>query len=487
MRDYKLWINNEWVESSGDSRREIIDPASERVVGRVPNGSAGDVARAVAAADQAFGEWQWLPAGERAELLHEVARRMRAAAVDLGVTLTLETGRLKRRNELYVEWAAQFFEYYAELARNDGGRIAPSAEPKTQLNLVLKVPYGVVGAIVPFNYPILLLAWKMAPALAAGNTLVIKPAPQTPLATLEFVAAACSHLPPGVVNVVTGEAEAGAALVDHPRVPLIAFTGSVATGQAIMQQSVKGLKKLHLELGGNDPAIVCADTDLDKAAQAVAWGGFLNGGQVCTSVARVYVEERVYDAFSTKLTEIARQLVVGAGHDPESQVTPLIGAAAREKVHATVQEAVARGARLLTGGEIPERPGYFYPPTVLADCTHEMQVMVEETFGPVLGLMPWRTFDDALRLANDSAFGLAGSIFTFDARRVQQFYREVAGGTLWVNDPVVDNPAAPFGGMKMSGMGREMGPEGLEEFRQTKHVHWDTAMAEKPWWFAVGN
>lgn len=483
MIEHTLWINNQWTASANPGWHEITDPASGRVIGRVPAGDTADVATAVAAARDAFESWQWTPAATRADLLHTAAQRLRGTAESAGETLTLETGRLQVRNRLYIEWAAQFFDYYAELARNEIGRIPPSAEPDAQVNLVLKVPYGVVGCIVPFNYPVLLLAWKLAPALAAGNTAVIKPAPQTPLATLELMEAAFSHFPPGVINVVTGGADVGAALVAHPNVDVIAFTGSVPTGQAIMRHAADGLKPVHLELGGNDPAIVCADADFDKAVRAVAWGGYLNGGQVCTSIERVYVERPIYDRFCAALAAFSKQLVYGAGSDPETQVTPLISAAARERVHALVSEAVAGGAQLLCGGTIPERPGFFYPPTVLRDCTHALRLMREETFGPVMGVMPFDSFDEALALANDSEFALAGSIFTFDARRVRRFYAEVAGGTLWVNDPIVDNPAAPFGGMKRSGIGRELGPEGLEAFRQTKHVHWDFEMREKSWWF----
>jgi acyl-CoA reductase-like NAD-dependent aldehyde dehydrogenase len=342
-----------------------------------------------------------------------------------------------------------------------------------------------VGCIVPWNYPILLLAWKMAPALAAGNTLVVKPASQTPLTTLQMMAACFDHLPPGVVNVVTGRGgEVGDALVRHPDVPLIAFTGSTEVGQRLMELAAPRIKKLHLELGGKDPAIVCADVDLDRVVPAVAWGGFLNGGQVCTSIERVYVERPIYDAFSARLAALSERLVVGSGFDPQTEVTPMINAAARDAVHAMVQEAVAQGGRLLAGGEVGVRtPGFFYPPTVVADCTHAMRLMRDETFGPVVGLMPFDTLDEAIALANDSDYALGASIFTHDARAVRRVYSEVPAGTVWVNDPLVDNVAGPFGGMKMSGIGRELGHEGLDDFRQVKHVHWDIEARPKPWWY----
>jgi acyl-CoA reductase-like NAD-dependent aldehyde dehydrogenase len=485
MREFRLWINNQWTDASRDEWMTIIDPATEEVAGRVPAGSAADVDKAVQAAKDAFPAWRDLSSDTRVDLLHEVARRMKAASADLGVTLTHETGRMETRNCFYVEWSARVFSYYAELARSERGHVIPSAEPDAQLNLVLKLPYGVVGCIVPWNYPILLLAWKIAPALAAGNTVVIKPASQTPLATLEMMEAAFDHLPPGVVNVVTGRgSEIGDALVRHPDVLLIAFTGSTEVGQRIMELGAPRIKKLHLELGGKDPAIVCADASLDKAVPAVAWAGFLNAGQVCTSVERIYVERAIYDQFNERLASLSRQLVVGSGFDPETEVTPMISAGARNAVHQMVQEAISDGARLLAGGDLSSRDkGYFYPPTVLADCTHTMRIMREETFGPVVTITPFDDFDEAIALANDSDYALGASVFTTDARRVHRVYSEVAAGTVWVNDPLVDNIAGPFGGMKMSGIGRELGQEGLDDFRQVKHVHWDMHGRPKSWWY----
>jgi betaine-aldehyde dehydrogenase len=484
MRDYQLWIGNRWVESVSSETISVIDPATEEEVGRVPLGVTEDVERAVLAAKNASPGWQAVSADDRVDLLREVAQRMTDAAPDLAVTLTHETGRMKARNQMYVEWSARFFDYYAQLARDDRGKIVPSSDPGAQVNMVLKIPYGVVGCICPFNYPISLLTWKLAPALAAGNTVVIKPAPQTPLATLEMVEGCFSHLPPGVVNVVTGDAEAGRAMVQHPDVPLIAFTGSVRTGQKISEMAASFIKRLHLELGGNDAAVICADVDLDSVIRGVAWGSFLNAGQVCTSVERVFVEASIYDEFAERLAQIAKKLIVGSGFDPATQITPMISAAARERVHATVREAIEHGASLLAGGAIPPGAGFAYPPTVLGDCAPDMRIMREETFGPVLGLTPFDDFDEALLMVNDSDYALGASIHTHDARRVRRFYEQVEAGTIWVNDFLVENMAAPFGGMKLSGLGREMGSEGLDAFRQSKHVHWDIEAQAKSWWFA---
>jgi betaine-aldehyde dehydrogenase len=484
MRDYKLWINNKWTDSARNEWTDIIDPASEQVAGSVPKGNAADVNRAVEAAKTAFPAWRDLSPDTRVDMLHEAARKMRVNAPDLAETLTHETGRLETRNQFYVEWSARVFSHYAELARSESGRVIPSAEPDGQLNLVIKEPFGVIGCIVPWNYPILLLAWKMAPALATGNTVVIKPASQTPLGTLEMVATCFEHLPPGVVNVITGPGgEIGDALVEHPAVPMIAFTGSTEVGQHIMRLGANRVKKLHLELGGKDPAIVCEDADLDRAVPAVAWAGFLNGGQVCTSIERVYVERTIYDEFNERIEAHAASLAVGSGFDPETEVTPMISTKGRDFVHQLVQDAIADGGRLLTGGQLDDRPGFFYPPTVVADANHDMRLMREETFGPVIGIMPFDSYDEALRLANDSEYALGASLFSNDPRRVRQFYTGVAAGTLWVNDPLVDNIAGPFGGMRMSGVGRELGFEGLDEFRQVKHVHWDIEGRTKSWWW----
>jgi betaine-aldehyde dehydrogenase len=483
----QLWINNEWTAASADATIGVIDPATEQEVGRVPAATSADVDRAVQAARTAFATWRRTPAAERAELLHEVARRMRAEVEPLAVTLTHETGRLLDRNRRYVRWSADVYDYYAEIARNTRGRVIPSVEP-SQLALVLKEPYGVVACIVPWNYPMLLLAWKVAPALAAGNTVVIKPASQTPLATLQL-ARCFEHLPPGVVNIITGRgAEVGDALVTHPDTAVIAFTGSTEVGQHIAALAAERFKKLHLELGGKDPCIIAADADLEMAAQGVAWGAFVNAGQVCTSIERVYVERPAYAEFCACLTELSARLRVGSPFDPATQITPLIGARERAAVLEQIAQAQADGARLTAGGFIPEQMerGFFLAPAVLVDVPHHSAIMRVETFGPVAPVAPVESFDEAIALANDSPYGLGASLFTHDPARVKRFYEEVKAGTIWINDPLTDNLAGPFGGMKQSGVGRELGEEGLEEFLETKHVHWDFEMQRKPWWYPYG-
>jgi len=481
----KLWIDREFTDGATGQTLQVVDPATEEVVDVVPKGGPLDVDRAVAAAKRAFPGWKRTPALARAEMLVESARRLRQNKEEFAVTLTRETGRTLRKNRGYVDWSATCFDYYAGLIRDRRGRVIPSAAPG-QLNLVLKEPLGIVGCIVPFNYPLMLLAWKVAPALAAGNTVVIKPASATPLLTLDLHRV-FDHLPKGVVNIITGSGgEVGDALVKHPDVPCIAFTGSTSTGQHIYRLAADGIKKLHLELGGSDAAIIC-DCDLEAAARAVAWTAFLNAGQVCTSAERVYVEQSVYRRFLERFADLTQKLVVGAGMDERTEVTPLIGRKERDQVEARVAQAQKEGARVVAGGRRPPQlsKGWFYEPTVLADARHGMSLLEEEIFGPVAPIMPFTTFDEALHLANDSPYGLGATLFSSDAKKVRRYFEEIEAGNVWVNDPLVDNPAGPFGGMKMSGLGRELGEEGLEEFQQTKHVHWDIEASIKPWWYPL--
>jgi betaine-aldehyde dehydrogenase len=483
----EMWINGALRAGASGQTIPVQDPATEEIIDHVPAGNAEDVRAAVDAASAAFREWRRLSAGERAEMLHEVAAKLTTKTEELATLLTREGGKPLVENRDEMGWSAACFRYYAELGRNTRGRVIPSIEP-SQLALVLKEPYGVVGAIVPWNYPILLMAWKVAPALAAGNTVVIKPSEMTPLSTLAL-AAVFDHLPPGVVNIVTGYGkEAGEPLVLDPRVRVIAFTGSLETGRHIARIAADQIKKLHLELGGKDAFIVAEDADLEIAVPGVAWAALLNTGQVCTSTERVYVHEGIAPRFIEHIVEYARGLRLGSGLNPETDVGPMIGAQYRAKVEAHVEDARSRGARILAGGQRPagQPRGFFYEPTVLTGVDHSMRIMREETFGPTIPIMTYRHFDEAIQLANDSPFGLGANLYTHDARKVKQFYEEVQAGTLWVNDPLTDNDAGPFGGMKMSGNGRELGEEGLDEFRETKHLHWDFEGGAKPWWYPYG-
>jgi acyl-CoA reductase-like NAD-dependent aldehyde dehydrogenase len=291
------------------------------------------------------------------------------------------------------------------------------------------------------------------------------------------------------VNIVTGLGEtAGDALVRHPGVDMVAFTGSLAVGKQIGKICMDRMIKVHLELGGKDPFVVAEDADLDIAAKAVAWASFLNTGQVCTSTERVYVQKTVYPEFLDKLTAFTKTLTLGPGLDPETDIGPMIGDEYRARVDAQVQDAIKAGATLVTGGRKPEKfkKGWYYEPTVLTDVDRTMRVMRDETFGPVCPVTPYRDFDEAVKMANDTIYGLGAILYTRDPKKVKKFYEGVQAGTIWVNDPLTDNDAGPFGGFKATGGGRELGEEGLEEFRQAKHVHWDFEQTEKAWWYPYG-
>jgi acyl-CoA reductase-like NAD-dependent aldehyde dehydrogenase len=479
-----LWIAGKLTPSSSDGTIEVWNPFTETLLDTVPRGTPADVDRAVEAAREAFAKWRWIPAVERADMLHEVARRLRDRAEHLARQLTLEGGKPLVENLDEVGWTAACFDYYAEIGRHSRGRVIPSIE-SSQLSLVLKEPYGVVGCIVPWNYPLLLMAWKVAPALAAGNTVILKPSSVAPLATL-MLSEAFDHLPAGTVNIVPGSGRTvGSALVTHRHVPVIAFTGSTAVGQQIAQLAGPLMKKLHLELGGKDAFIVAEDADLDVAVPGVAWAALLNNGQVCTSTERIYVHSSLYQEFTERVSDYVQGLVMGDPLDDGTDLGPMARERFRTRVEEQVADAVVRGARILTGGRRPpDLPtGYFYEPTVLADVDRAMQLMCEETFGPVLPIARYETFDEAIALANDSVYGLGANLYTNNARYVKRFYEEVRAGTLWINDPLTDNDAGPFGGFGMSGIGRELGEEGIDEFRETKHVHWDFNMEPKEWWY----
>ena len=373
------------------------------------------------------------------------------------------------------------------MGRNFAGRVIPAIEP-TQLSLVLKEPMGVVGCIVPWNYPLLLLSWKVAPALAAGNTVVCKPSELTPLSTLA-TAGCFEHLPPGVVNILAGAGEIGEAIVRDERVDCVAFTGSVDTGKRIASICAERVARINLELGGKDPFIVCEDVaeQVEVAAKGGAWAAFLNAGQVCTSAERFYVLEPVFDDFVSAFVDYTESLRVGDPLDPDTDVGPLVSARQRDKVAAQVDAAVDAGATLLTGGTgSGNGKGHFYSPAVVTGAPAETDLLREETFGPVAPLVPVKSLDEAIELANSTRFGLGCNVYTKDLDSILRCMREIKAGTVWFNDPLTDNDAGPFGGMKQSGVGRELGEEGLEAFQETKHVHIETEIAPKEWWYPYG-
>ena len=480
----QMWIDNRWTGASDGRVFEVRNPATEEVLDQTARAAGADVDKAVAAAKTAFPEWRRTPGIEKCEKLHHAAAKIREDREGLAVLLTKEGGKPLPENRDEIEWIAACFDYYAEIGRDVVGRVI-SPVARNQFNFVVKEPYGVAGLIVPWNYPLLLLAWKMAPALAAGNTVVAKPSEWTPLSTLRLMRA-FEGLPEGVLNVITGYGdEAGAPLVAHRDVEIVAFTGSQATGRKVAVTCAEQLKKCHLELGGNDPLIVDEGVDLEVAARGAAWAGFLNMGQVCTSVERVFVVGKSFDEFVDRFVAYTKSLRIGDPLGPDVDLGPMINAGQREKVEAKVAEARAAGARVLTGGKRPEgfTRGYFYEPTVIVDVKPELRLLREETFGPVAPLVRCRDIDEAIALADRSEFGLGASIYTNNLEHAMRAAATIHAGTFWINDPLTDNDAGPFGGMRRSGLGRELGSEGLDDFRDSKHVHMDYVIGAKPYWF----
>ncbi|MEA2462253.1 MAG: hypothetical protein QOH90_2430, partial [Actinomycetota bacterium] len=340
------------------------------------------------------------------------------------------------------------------------------------------------AAIVPWNYPILLLAWKLAPALAAGNTVVVKPSPFTPMSTLQLAEGIREIFPPGVVNVLPGDADVGRQLVDSADVSLVAFTGSVETGQAVMRAAADTMKKVHLELGGKDAFIVCEDVDLAVAAKGAVWAAYLNSGQVCTSAERFYVLKDVYREFVDAVVQETQKLVVGDPMDEATDIGPMVRGIQREKVERQLAEARSAGATVLAGGDRGNfSKGFFLTPAVVVDVTEDMGLLRDETFGPVAPIAKVASLEEAIERTNASRFGLGANVYTRRLDYMLQAMEQLDVGTVWFNDPLTDNEAAPFGGMKASGNGRELGIEGLDDFRQAKHVHIDTKMDAKAWWY----
>jgi len=477
------WIGGREVQSRGQTI-EVINPATEDIIDEVPRGTIDDADHAVSAARQAFQKWRWIPGAEKAQALHRIASNLRGHQKELATLMTLEGGKPFCENRDEVEWSAGCFDYYAEIGRNSRGTSLPPVF-EHQVNFTIKEPYGVVAAIIPWNYPLLLLSWKVAPALAAGNTVVIKPSEETPLATLAL-AGVFAELPPGVVNIVTGFGEeVGEALVRHKGTDLVALTGSVETGKRVAQICAAEIKKTHLELGGNDPFIVCSDADLEVVTRAACWAAYLNAGQVCTGAKRFYVFEAIADDFTDRVVRFTRSLKLGDGMDPNTDIGPAINLTQLQDVHSRVEEAVRDGARVLTGGSRSTifKKGFFYAPTVMVDVRQEMRLVQTETFGPVLPIMRVRDIDHAIELANNSTYGLGANIYTNNMEWAMKAMERITAGTFWINDPLTDNDAGPFGGMRQTGHSRELGEEGLDEFRETKHVHLDYKQEIKPYWY----
>jgi betaine-aldehyde dehydrogenase len=478
-----LLINGESVAGSGKPIA-VENPFTEQTLETVGSASPEQLDAAFDAAREASKAWAAMPAWERGELLHEVAARLRKSTDELAKILTAEGGKPLIENRDEIGWVAAAFDYYAEIGRDSAGRVIPPIEA-SQLAMVVKEPLGVVGCIVPWNYPLLLLAWKLAPALAAGNSIVAKPSEMTPLSTLAL-APILEVLPKGVVNLVCGDGEVGAAIASDERVDCVAFTGSVETGKAVAHACIDRVARINLEMGGKDPFIVCADVagGIEVAARGGAWAAFLNAGQVCTSAERFYVAEELYDDYLQAFADHARTLKLGDPMASDTDLGPMASAVQREKVTAQVEAAIASGAELVCGGgRGGHETSHFFEPAVVTGAAADTALLSEETFGPVAPIVPVKNLDEAIDLANSTRFGLGANIYTQDLKTIFRCMREIKAGTVWFNDPLTDNDAGPFGGFKQSGLGRELGREGLEAFQETKHIHIESELERKEWWY----
>lgn len=482
--NYKNYIEGKWVDAGSGATFDVENPFTESIIGQVPKSDAADVDAAVKAAQTAWPDWKRLGSLEMRDILREIAVKSRANERKLAEMMSLESGKPLIECLDEIEWVASCFDYYSEIGRDQRGRVVAPVETHS-MSLVVKESYGVVGCIVPWNYPLLLMAWKAAPALAAGNTVVIKPSEYTPMTTMLWIEVTCDHLPVGLINMVSGYGDTGAALVEHPDTRVIAFTGSVPTGMKIATMAASQLKKTSLELGGNDPMIICDDVDIEIAAKGTAWAGLLNGGQVCTSLERIYVFESIADKFIEALIEEVRKVRLGDPMASDTDMGPMSSRMQRDKTEGKVKRALDQGARLLTGGKRPEKfkKGYFYEPTVFDNITTNMELMNEETFGPVIPVQRVRDLDEAIERANNSKYALGCNIYTTSLEKALTASEAIKAGSFWINDPLTDNEAAPFGGMRFSGGGRELGIEGLDEFREPKHILIDYKVRKKDYWF----
>lgn len=486
----KLYIGGEWVAANSGAEFDVVDPSNKSVVHRVARAGAEDVALAVDAARHAFdsGPWPRMSGAERAVILRKMGDAITARVDELARMEVLDNGKPLPEAVWDIEDTAAVFHFYAGLAEelDSNGELEIELPMEEFTSSAIKEPVGVVGAIIPWNFPMLMASWKVAPALAAGCTVVLKPSEVTPLTALELGEVATqAGLPAGVLNIVTGfGTEAGAPLTEHPKVDKLAFTGSVPTGSRIMATAAKDIKTLSLELGGKSPMVVFADTPIEEAVEWIMFGIFWNQGEVCSATSRVLVEESIYSELLDRLAEEAAKITIGHGLDDGVLLGPLVNESQQKKVLAAIQQGIEEGARLVTGGRVPAglEGGCYVEPTILADAPLDSQVWKEEIFGPVLCIRSFTDEAQAIEQANDSEYGLAAAVMSNDLERAERVARAFRAGIVWVNCSQPTFTEAPWGGYKKSGIGRELGVWGFNNYLEAKQItRYDRS---KPWgWY----